>query len=175
MKRSRSIKNKVYKFVHFKDEHIRTNLFGKGYKNEWLEIEDDGKITVIGSNSDGYAWDGCSPKWNFIDLICGTPDGRLDFNTEQQITYYASLIHDALYQYKSEIKLSRKEVDIIFKLNLRKSKFKLSGIYYFFVRLFGGLYGKWTTKETQKNIKISWFSWIDEKSKTTADIPEASM
>ena len=169
MKRSKTISNKVYKFVHKKDEYIRTNLIGRVYENEWLKIDDDGKIIVRGSNTDGYAWDGCSPKWNFIDLIWGTPDGRLDFKTEQQITYYASMIHDVLYQFKSEIKLSRKEVDIIFKLNLRKSKFKLSGIYYFFVRLFGGLYGKWTTIETQKNIEISMFSWIDEKSKTNAN------
>jgi hypothetical protein len=162
MAKSNTIPNKVYKFVQFEDVFIRTNLTGRGSKHEWLEILDDGKIIVKGSNPGGYAWDGCSPKWNFIDLIVGTPDGRLDFNTDKQITYYASMIHDALYQYKGDIRFSRKEVDQLFKLNLRRAGFMLSGIYYFFVRLFGGLYGKWTLKKSQNNIVITEFSWLDK-------------
>jgi hypothetical protein len=160
MKRSSTIKGKVYKFVHHQDVYIKTNLLNRGGSFEWLEIQDDGKIIVKCSHKDGYAWDGCSPKCNFIDLIIGTPDGRLDFTTEHQITYYASMIHDALYQYKSEIRLSRKEVDLIFKLNLKKSTFKLALIYYFFVRLLGGMYGKWNTKRSQKHVAISEFSWL---------------
>jgi hypothetical protein len=163
MQRSSTIPNKVYKFVHKTDVHIQTNLIGRGGEFEWLKIEDNGKITVRAGNPGGYAWDGCSPKWNFIDLTWGTPDGRLDMITEKQITYYASMIHDALYQYKGEIKLSRKEVDIILKLNLRRSKFLLSGIYYFFVRLFGGLYGKWKTKKSMTQIIVTGFSWYDNK------------
>jgi hypothetical protein len=160
MIRSRTINNKVYKFVHREDVFIQTNLSGRGCRNDWLVIEDDGKIIVKGSNSQGYAWDGCSPKKNFIDLIWGTPDGKLDYATETQITYYASMIHDALYQYKDKIDISRKEVDIIFYLNLKKSKFMLSGIYYFFVRLFGGLFGKWKTKRSLGKIIITEFSWL---------------
>ena len=98
MARSGSKPGKVYKYVHFEDVYIKTNLEGLYFRAEWLEIDNDGKITVKGSNPGGYAWDGCSPKWDFIDLIFGTPDGRLDYNTDKQITYYASLIHDALYQ-----------------------------------------------------------------------------
>ena len=162
MKRSKTLKNKVYKFVHTKDEYIKTNILGKEFKSEWLEIENDGKITVKAGNTGGYAWDGCSPKFNFIDITWGTPDGKLDFITEQQITYYASMFHDALYQYKSEIKLNRKDVDMLFLLNLRRSNFKLSGIYYFFVRVFGGLYGKWKTKKLYKNIIITESSWLNK-------------
>ncbi|MFC2102462.1 hypothetical protein ACFLS7_05665 [Bacteroidota bacterium] len=159
MARSTTIKGKVYKFVHKEDVFIKTNLVGRGSSHEWLEITDDGTILVKGSHLKGYAWDGCSPKVNFIDLIIGTPDGRFDVETDKQITYYASMIHDALYQYKEEIKISRKEVDIIFKLNLKKADFVLSGIYYFFVRCLGGCYGKWATKETMKNIVITEHSW----------------
>ena len=154
MIRSTTIKNKVYKFVHREDVFIQTNLSGRGCKYEWLVIEDDGKIIVKGSNLQGYAWDGCSPKTNFIDLIWGTPDGKLDFTTERQITYYASMIHDALYQYKGEIDVSRKEVDVIFRINLEESKFLLSGIYYFFVRCFGGLFGKWKTKDPPEKLSL---------------------
>jgi hypothetical protein len=163
MKRSKTIKNKVYKFVHTKDEYILTNLIGRHFSNEWLEIQDDGKIILKGNHGEGYAWDGCSPKWNFIDLIWGTPDGRLDFNTEQQITYYASLFHDALYQYKSKISISKKEVDFLFKLNLKRADFLLTNIYYFAVRLFGGLYGKWNIRTSQKKIEIYEFSWPHKK------------
>lgn len=160
MIKSKSIENKVYKFVHHEDVYIQTNILNRGAKYEWLEIEDNGKITVKGSNSGGYAWDGCSPKKDFIDLNIGTPDGRFDFETEKPITYYASLFHDALYQYKSELNLSRKEVDKLFIVMLRKPSFKLRGVYYFFIRMGGGFYGKWKNKTSQKDILISEFSWL---------------
>jgi hypothetical protein len=158
---SKNIPGKVYKFVHKEDVSIRTNLQDRGFKDSWLEIDNYGTITVKGSNQGGYAWDGCSPKWNFIDLIFGTPDGRFDCNTDKQITYYASMIHDALYQYKSSISLSRKEADILFKLNLKKSTFKLWQIYYCAVRLFGGFYGQWKTNQVKGDIEITHFSWIN--------------
>ena len=160
---SSTIPDKVYKFVHKEDVFIKTDLIGRSSDHEWMKIDDQGTITVKGGKDDGYAWDGCSPKWNFIDLIIGTPDGRFDFATDKQITYYASMIHDALYQYKDDIKLSRKEVDILFKLNLKRSAFKLSGIYYFFVRCLGGCYGKWATKKSMNGIRITEFSWLKVK------------
>ena len=160
MARSSTIPNKVYKFVHFEDVYIRTNLTGRAVQFEWLEIDDEGKITVKGSHPGGYAWDGCSPKFIVLDLIFGTPDGKLDYATDKQIAYYASMIHDALYQFKSEINISRKETDLIFKRNLKKAGFKLAGVYYFFVRLFGGFYGKWKVKKSQKNVRVAEFSWL---------------
>jgi hypothetical protein len=159
---SKKFPAKVYKFVHFEDVYIKTNLIDRPFykKNEWLEIKEDGTIIVKAGNRGGYAWDGCSPKWNFIDLIFGTPDGIFDYNTDKQITYYASMIHDALYQYKASIAVSRKEVDVIFKLNLQKSGFLLWRIYYLAVRLFGGFFGKWRTRKSQKQITITRFSWL---------------
>src|SRR5687767_14262930 len=103
MVRSSSDRNKVYKYVHTEDVHIKTNLTGLTFDNEWLSINKKGWITVKCSNKRGYAWDGCSPKVNFLDFLWGTPDGKLDYRTEKSITYYASMIHDVLYQYKKEV------------------------------------------------------------------------
>ncbi|MES2518383.1 MAG: hypothetical protein V4585_09765 [Bacteroidota bacterium] len=158
--KSKSIKEKVYKFVIHEDVFIITNIKNRSFNNCWLSIEPDGKITLNGSYEDGYAWDGCSPKVVFLDITWGTPDGKLDWDTEAPITYYASLIHDVLYQFKGDIPISKKEADILFLLNLRKTKFKLAGIYGFAVRVLGGLYGKWKTQKSQSKINIEEFSWI---------------
>ena len=157
--RSNTKKNKVYKFVHHQDVWIQTNIIGKSFQNHWLEIEPDGKITVLASKGNGYAWDGCSPKGLFLDVIWGTPDGKLIYRTEKPITYFASMIHDVLYQYKEKIPLSRKDTDVIFKINLQKDRFKLSVLYYMAVRLFGGWYGKWKTEKSQEDIKILDCTW----------------
>jgi hypothetical protein len=159
-KKSKHIKGKVYKFVIHQDVFIITNIRNRSFENCWLLIEPDGKITLRGSYEDGYAWDGCSPKVIFLDIIWGTPDGKLDWTTEAPITYFASLIHDVLYQYKAEIPISRKETDILFLLNLKKSKFMLAVLYGFAVRAFGRFFGKWKTTESQNKITIENFSWI---------------
>ena len=158
-KKSEHIENKVYKFVIHQDVFIVTNIKNRKFDNCWLSIEPDGKITLKGSYGDGYAWDGCSPKGVFLDIIWGTPDGKLDWGTEAPITYYASLIHDVLYQFKADIPISKKETDILFLLNLKRAKFLLAGLYGFAVRVFGGLFGKWKTFDSQEKIKIEEFSW----------------
>jgi hypothetical protein len=152
---------KVYKFIQKEDVYIQTNILDRAFEEEFLRIEDNGKITIKANPQRGYAWDGCSPKKNFIDIIWGTPDGRFDLITEKQITYFASMIHDALYQYSRQISLSRKEVDTLFKLNLQKSDFILANIYFLFVRTFGGFFGKFTVKESITNITITEFSWLN--------------
>jgi hypothetical protein len=157
--RSSTIKGKVYKYVHYQDVYIVTNLIGHTFSSPWLEIQPDGRTIVKGSYCKGYAWDGCSPKYNFLDFIIGTPDGRFDYNTGKQITYYASMIHDALYENKSKIPLSRKEVDLIFKANLRVSRFRWTRVYYFFVRLLGWYYGKWKTSQSQPQVIVYSKSW----------------
>lgn len=159
MIKSSSIPDKVYKFVHKQDAFIQTNIRNRHFSNDWLSIEDNGRIIVKGSHDRGYAWDGCSPKWVFIDITWGTPDGRFDVRTELPITYYSSMFHDVFYQFKADIPLSRKETDIIFKQMLLQTGFKLTGIYYFFVRLFGGFYGKWNTVSGTDQIVVSEVSW----------------
>jgi hypothetical protein len=103
----------------------------------WLEIKKDGMIIV----KKDYAWDGCSPKLSIFDLFwVGTPDGALD--EEKPITYYASLVHDALGQFsdRPEMPFNRQQRDLIFKEMLEQSNFKLSWFYYQAVAFFGPLY-----------------------------------
>ncbi|MGB0521738.1 MAG: hypothetical protein ACPGJS_02200 [Flammeovirgaceae bacterium] len=161
-KRSSSEKDKVYKFVHHQTDWIQTNLLGREFENEWLKIAADGKISLRCSKDRGYAWDGCSPKWNFIHLMWGTPDGKLDYRTEKPITYYSSMFHDVIYQFKSEVPISRKESDILFKIMLQDAKFMWWSVYGFAVRTFGGFYGKWFREESQTDIQVLGYSWLEE-------------
>ncbi len=101
-----------------------------------LLITTEGIITV----TKGYAWDGCTPKTCFLDLVLGTPDGVVYVGTGKPKTYYASLIHDALYQFLPEDPpLTRAQADRCFLLLMEESKFALRHIYWVAVRVFGGL------------------------------------
>jgi len=107
----------------------------KEFDSQWLKIGTNGELTVK-ANQSGYVWDGCTPKWGFLNLtIIGVPDGHLDYRTMKPYTYYASLVHDALYQYLDSVPVSKKEIDKLFLKML--GDFKLRKIYYFFVKTFG--------------------------------------
>ncbi len=102
----------------------------------WLYIDKNGQITI----NKGYCWDGCSPKHKFFDLILfGTPDGIINVNTGKPKTYYASMVHDALYQFMDSpgFPYSRLDADTIFYQLLCKADFKPALIYYYAVRAFG--------------------------------------
>jgi len=133
-----------YVFVETSDVVYQTRLRGVSFANEWLKIDTDGQMTLLGSNPrhTGYAWDGCSPKFFFWDIYFGTPDGVIEEESRKPKTYYASLIHDVLYQYRHEYKeqVSRKMTDLIFLDEMRCRNFRLSGLYYRVVRLFGWIY-----------------------------------
>ena len=133
-----------YKFCEKRIIKFTTQLKGCSFDSEWLQIKPNGKIIVKGTNKEGYSWDGCSPKFVVFDLLIGTNDGRMVNN--YPITYYASMLHDILYQYKKEIEFTRKQVDMEFKRQLEIKKFKLSSVYYFFVRCFGWYYGSFKNK-----------------------------
>lgn len=139
-----------YIYIEHEVVQFQTSYRGKPFTNQWLEITEDGKMTIFGTNQDGYAWDGCSPKWIWRDLVWGTPDGRLHYHKDRDrykpITYYASMLHDVLYQFKNDVPITRKEADSIFQDNLRLVRFKWSGLYFFAVRTFGWMYGKWKVK-----------------------------
>lgn len=100
------------------------------------------------SISPGYLWDGCTPKIAIFDIgVLGIPDGILSKVNHKPKLYYASLIHDVLYQMlNSESKegyrlpYSRLEIDRLFYNKMREAKFSLSRFYYRIVRLFGGLF-----------------------------------
>jgi len=162
--RSNSESRKVWKFAHREDEFIITSILGVSYKSEngFLEIHSDGKIIVKGSVDKGYAWDGCTPKLELFDFTFGTPDGRFDYLTQKPMTYYASMIHDILYQHKSEIPISRKVADQLFLKILKESDFMWARLYYVFVRILGKFLGKWKTKNKVKDLRIIRSSWIDK-------------
>lgn len=108
------------------------------FKNEWIRIRDN-EIKI----RKGYAWDGCTPKIKIFDLgYYGTPDGVMN-NDGLPLLYYPSLVHDALYQFKKEIPLTRRQADGIFAWMAHRTGFKLTMVYYYVIRLFGGLFGKW--------------------------------
>lgn len=161
-RKSSTIKGKVYKYVHNEDIWIDTNLLDRDFESDRLKIESNGRILVKASFQEGYAWDGCSPKWNFLNITWGTPDGMLDYRTTKPMTYYASMIHDVIYQFKDEVDISRKEADILFKLILKESSFMWWRVYGIAVRIGGGFYGKWKKEPSQKEIFLFAQSWIPE-------------
>ena len=134
----------IYKFTEINDVELKTDLKGSFFSSEWLTIFKDGRIIIKGSNKNGYSWDGCSPKFKIFGKIVGTPDGKNLGDYPE--TYFASMLHDVLYQHKKFIDFSRLDVDLQFKRDLEKVNFKHTDIYYFFVRKFGKLYGIWKIK-----------------------------
>ncbi len=106
------------------------------YKSKWLEITTSGLI-IVKSNDTGYSWDGCTPKWSVLNLfIVGTPDGHIDHRTMKPYTYYASLVHDVLYQYLDTVPVSKENIDLLFLDML--GDFKLRKIYHLMVKHLGG-------------------------------------
>lgn len=102
----------------------------------WLEIHPDGTAKVFAK----YAWDGCTPKLAIWDIMVGIPDGVPNLITQRPKAYYASLIHDVLYQFlDNELPISRKSADRIFLELLERDGFAPRMIYFYAVRIFGGL------------------------------------
>jgi hypothetical protein len=100
-----------------------------------LILEKGGRITV----TKGYAWDGCSPKLCFLDLLFGTPDGVVHAGMRKPKTYYASLIHDALYQFVPDgLPLGRYDADKCFLRLMEETKFRLRVLYFWAVCIGGG-------------------------------------
>jgi len=123
-----------------------------------LIMEKDGRITV----TKGYAWDGCTPKICFFDILIGTPDGVVHSGTEKPKTYYASLIHDALYQFLPNMPkdkpVTRWDADAFFLRLMKETEFAPRWIYWLAVRVFGGLsvsVRKNVTRKTRGRVEIT--------------------
>jgi hypothetical protein len=110
----------------FKDKKGRVRLI----------VERSGRLTV----TRGYAWNGCSPKFCLFDIVLGTPDGVVHRETGRPKAYFASLFHDALYQFlPEECPYTRRQADEMFLRLLAQSGFAPRRLYWAAVRLFGGL------------------------------------
>ena len=119
------------------DVSVETDITGITFASRWLAITPEGRMTV----SAGYAWDGNSKKINVFDLfVIGTPDGIIDVRTMKPKTWYASLVHDALYQYFGYHGIARKEMDELYRLLAREARFAPTPIYHAVIRILGGLF-----------------------------------
>ena len=102
----------IYKLEN--DYHYYNDkLVGIELATEYVFIY-NGYVTI----KKGYSWNGC----NFVPDFKGT--------------YYASLLHDALYQYK----IKRSIADKIFLDIMRRDKFVGGWVYYKGVRIFGWIF-----------------------------------
>lgn len=109
-------------------------LKGIEFANDWVLIS-DGEIVI----SKGYAWDGCSPAYYvpFFGWV-GPPDGEINADGVPQ-AYYASLVHDALCQFRHVIPVSKQTSVRLFKQMLISGGFTvaLANVYAKAVSLFG--------------------------------------
>jgi hypothetical protein len=141
--------------LHFSSDYVYRDAKGKVR----LIIEADGRVTV----TKGYSWNGCSPKVCFFDINIGTPDGVVHKQTGRPKTYYASLVHDALYQFrKVDAPYSRRQADACFLRLMKESDFLLRYIYWAAVRVFGWIVwlGK---KQTRKWKGEVFYPNVEEK------------
>ena len=97
---------------------VASELEGVRFSNEWLLIQDSA-LRV----EEGYAWDGCTPSWRLPGgWWVGVPDGPCRENG-RPVTWAATLIHDALCQFRPEIQgLTKKATVDLFKRMLIEAK-----------------------------------------------------
>ena len=133
-------KKSFWLFVIHNDLTRQTKITGRDFDNEWVHLDSEGNLTIKGSHADGYAWDGCSPKVAFLDLVWGVPDGVIDPETERRKTYFASMFHDALYQFGEQAGVQREEADKLFLDFMKDSNFCWAYFYYFIVRASGWIF-----------------------------------
>lgn len=91
-------------------------LTGVSFKNEWLTIENR-RLTI----NAGYTWDGCTPaRPLFGGLWIGVWDGPL-MEDGRPASWTATLVHDALCQFKHEIVVEKKSTVDLFRRLLKES------------------------------------------------------
>jgi len=106
------------------------------FENDWLHVSNTGLLVI----SAGYSWDGCSKS----------PDGPRGYDG-LPVTWRASLIHDALYQFCIDNGVyTRAQADQFFKEALQEAGFAFWPVYYAAVRLFGGVFHAMGREADQK-------------------------
>ena len=118
-----------------------------------LEIHPNGDAKVLAN----YSWDGCTPKFAIWDIVFGTPDGIPNNKTTKPKAYYASLLHDALYQFlDADLPMSRANADRVFLALLTRDGFGPKWVYYAAVRVFGGFrfFTRWKRSYAGKRVPL---------------------
>ncbi len=135
-------------------EHFDQPLsFQDSSGSEWLVLYPTG-IAIIRAN---YAWDGCTPKFAIFDIGFGIPDGIPNERTRKPKAYYASLVHDVLYQFLDvDLPIKRRGADAAFFDILERDAFAPRYVYWAFVRVFGGLAHHFTSwKRSYRGRRVS--------------------
>lgn len=128
---------RAIKFIETEKTEFEIPIKGIQYENETFSLSKEGIFRL----RPPFYWNGATPKVNFIGITWGTPDGALNMATMKPATYYATMVHDALYQ--SDIPITRRQADECFVYLARRDGFKLWKLYNFFNRTFGGFYRRW--------------------------------
>lgn len=127
--------------TYLSDNFTVGRAFEDSSGRRWLEVYPDGTVKVLAQ----YSWDGCTPKFALWDIAFGTPDGVPNHTTKRPKAYYASLIHDALYQFLgAQLPFSKANADQIFLDILTRDEFGPRKLYYTAVRIFGGMFRHFT-------------------------------
>lgn len=124
--------SKQYKFKLGCDYTYQHDHFNEvSFCNDWIAIE-NGALRV----KSGYTWDGCTPKIHVAGLFSvGVPDGVLRHGLPW--TYHASLVHDALCQFRHELPLTKRQVVQVFKGQLTEANWPLASLYARAIEWFG--------------------------------------
>ena len=110
----------------------------------WINIQPSGTFTHRATRTgyDGFAWDGCSPKFNVGPLMFGSWDGAFSQDLKMPEAVRAAKFHDALYQDLDRLKqlgFKRRHADLLFREMLVASGFPYPEVYYRAVRAFGAV------------------------------------
>lgn len=133
-----------------------------------LIIEAGGRLTV----TRGYAWNGCSPKICIVDLLLGTPDGAVYGPTGKRKTYFASMVHDALYQFlDAGSPITRAQADDCFFRLMAESEFIWRHLYWLAVWALGRLlwHGKKRVRRWQGQVVYVSTSGVPETPRLGAE------
>ncbi len=135
--------NRKYRYITTKDISIKligplskhaTVYFRDGSGKCWAYIL-EGYIHI----TEGYAWNGCSPKYFIGTESFGKWIGTPDFEK----TILPSLVHDVLFQFGSAGHYKMEDANLIFYDLMEAENFLLAEVYYVAVQKLGiAFFGK---------------------------------
>lgn len=128
------------KFIETKRIKFNIELYGIEYENETFKLNKHGFFSLKKT----FKWDGATPKFNFIGITWGAPDGQINLKTGKPTYYYASMVHDALNH--SSCPITYDQWNNVALFLMKRDGHKLWRIYDFANRVFGRFFGRWKDK-----------------------------